>query len=60
MGLGKKMKAKKASEVYKFTDIPNVGIATEKDFLLIGIKKPQDLKGKDGIKLYKKLYKLLR
>lgn len=49
------MKATKASEVKKFTDIPNVGPATAKDFEVIGIHTPQELKGKDGIELFERL-----
>jgi len=51
------MKVKNASAVKKFTDIPNIGPATAKDFELIGLRSPNELKGKDGIKLFKKLCK---
>lgn len=52
------MKARTVSEVKKFQDIPNVGPAVAHDFVLLGIKTPRDLKGKDGFTLYKKLCKV--
>ena len=39
-------------------DLPNVGPATEKDLLLLGIKKPEDLRGKNHLALYQRLCKL--
>lgn len=45
-------------DVKKFTDIPNVGPAMERDFILLGIKNPQDLKEKDAFILYKKMCKI--
>ena len=50
-------KAIRASEVKKFTDIPNVGKAMERDFLLLGLKSPSDLKKQDAYKLYQKMCK---
>lgn len=52
------MKAKHCDEVKKFTDIPNVGPAMTRDFLLLGISKPAQLTKKDPYKLYKQLEKL--
>jgi hypothetical protein len=49
------MKAKTVSEVKKWQDIPNVGPAMERDFTLLGLKQPQDLKGKDAFLLYQKM-----
>ena len=49
------MKAKKASEASRLEQIPNVGKAVAGDLRAIGIQKPSDLKGKDGIALYRKL-----
>jgi hypothetical protein len=49
------MKAKTAREVGKFQDIPNVGAAITRDFLLLGIQKPSDLKQCDAFSLYKKM-----
>jgi hypothetical protein len=43
--------------VKTFTDIPNIGKAMAADFELMGIKKPQDLEGKDPLKLYQDLCK---
>jgi hypothetical protein len=41
------MKAKTASEVRKFQDIPNVGPAMERDFCALGLHTPKDLKKQD-------------
>lgn len=49
------MKAKSADKVKRFQDIPNVGPAMERDFLLLGLSKPADLKNKDPLKLYKEM-----
>ncbi len=49
------MKAKSFREVKKFQDIPNIGPAMVRDFLLLGLKKPTDLISKDPFKLYKKM-----
>jgi hypothetical protein len=49
------MKVAKAEDAKKFTDIPNVGPRMAEDFKKLGIKNPQDLKGKDALKLYKKM-----
>ena len=38
--------------------IPGIGKSLERDLLLIGIKKVDDLKGKDPEKLYRKLEKV--
>ena len=53
-----KVKAKTSDEVKYFQDIPNVGKAMTKDFLILGIKKPTDLKQMDPFKLYTKLCKI--
>lgn len=42
-------------DINKFQDIPNVGNAIEKDFILLGIKKPNELAGKDPYKMYRDL-----
>lgn len=52
-------KAKHASEVSRLEHIPNIGISIAKDLRNIGITKPAQLKGKDGIKLYHKLEKTM-
>ncbi len=52
------MKARTHSDVTKFTDIPNVGKAMERDFVLLGIRSPKELAKKDAYALYKKLEKL--
>jgi len=41
--------------VNKFTDIPNVGKATEADFLLLGLKHPIDLIKCDPYQMYYEL-----
>lgn len=53
------MKAKKASEATRLEQIPNVGKAVAQDLRIIGITKPEQLLGKDGIELYHKLKKKL-
>lgn len=52
------MKAKTAREAVRLDQIPNIGKAMVQDLLLLGITKPTDLIGKDGIALYKKLNKI--
>ncbi|MBL7670316.1 MAG: helix-hairpin-helix domain-containing protein [Bdellovibrionaceae bacterium] len=52
------MKAKQATDAKMLEQIPNVGPAVAKDLNLLGITKPQQLIGKDGLALYKKLNKL--
>jgi hypothetical protein len=52
------MKALRANEVQKFTDIPNVGKAMESDFKRLGIKSPKELKKKSAFALYKKICSL--
>jgi hypothetical protein len=54
---GGNMKAKVASEATKLEHIPNIGRAIADDLRLLGITRPQQLKGKDGIALYSKLNK---
>ena len=50
-------KASHASEVTKFTDIPNVGKAMERDFLLLGLKSTAELKKLDAYALYQTMCK---
>jgi hypothetical protein len=50
-------KVTRASDVKKFTDIPNVGKAMERDFLFLGLKTPTDLKKQDAYALYQKMCK---
>lgn len=50
-------KARKVAVVKKFTDIPNVGKAMERDFIFLGLKSPVDLKSQDAFKLYQKMCK---
>lgn len=52
------MKAKKASEAATLEQIPNVGKAVAQDLRNIGITRPDQLKGKDGLDLYHKLNKV--
>lgn len=51
-------KAEQASEVRRFTDIPNVGPAMTRDFERLGYKKPGDLVGQDGHAMYQRLCKV--
>lgn len=43
------------NEIKKFQDIPNVGKAIERDLILLGIKKPIELIGKDPYQMYSDL-----
>jgi hypothetical protein len=49
------MKATNARDVESLEQIPNIGPAVVMDLYAIGITTPDQLKGKDGIKLYQKL-----
>jgi hypothetical protein len=51
-------KVSKASMAIELEQIPNIGKAVVKDLHMIGITKPEQLKGKDGMKLYDKLNKI--
>ena len=42
-------------QVHRLTDLPNVGPAMAKDLDLIGIRRPDQLVGKDPLKLYRRL-----
>ena len=44
--------------IKNFRDIPNVGIAIEKDFILLGIKDPIELVSKDPYQMYNDLCNL--
>lgn len=43
------------NEIISFQDIPNVGKAIEKDFILIGLKEPIELINKDPYEMYNQL-----
>ncbi len=47
-------------EIRRFIDIPNVGKAIEKDFLVLGLKKPIELVGQDPFQMYDDLCSLTR
>jgi hypothetical protein len=49
------MKAQHARDVEKLLDIPNIGPAMIRDFRLLGITTPNELKNNDPYILYKKL-----
>lgn len=51
-------KANKATEAAILEQIPNVGKSVAQDLRKIGIARPDQLKGKDGLKLYRKLNKI--
>ncbi|HPI40237.1 MAG TPA: helix-hairpin-helix domain-containing protein [Pseudobdellovibrionaceae bacterium] len=51
------MKAKQSSEAAALEQIPNVGKAVARDLRSIGINRPDQLKGKNGLNLYHKLNK---
>ena len=42
-------------KVRHFSDLPNIGPASAKDFELLGFKTPADLKGADPLELYNAL-----
>ena len=48
-------KAKSAREAVKLEQIPNIGPSIAEDLRGIDIRRPADLRGKDGFKLYDKL-----
>ncbi len=50
-------KARSARQAEKLEQIPNVGKAIADDLRGIGILRPDQLKGKDGLVLYRKLNK---
>jgi len=43
------------TRIIKLTDLPNVGEASAKDFLLIGIEQPSQLTGKCPFEMYEML-----
>ena len=43
------------SDVQTLTDLPNVGKLIAADLVILGIRKPSDLKGKDAWGLYENL-----
>ena len=43
------------NEIKKFQDIPNVGKAIEKNFILLGIQEPFELIGMDPYQMYNDL-----
>jgi hypothetical protein len=45
-------------EIKKFQEIPNVGKATIKDFILLGINEPFELVGRDPYQMYSDLCKI--
>ncbi len=51
------MKANRVTEAKRLEDIPNIGPALAEDLRGIGITTPRQLKGKDGLALYRKLNK---
>ena len=42
----------KRSDIKRFRDIPNVGVAIEIDFFALGMDKPIELIGKDPYQMY--------
>lgn len=49
------MKVTRADQAQQFTDIPNIGPRIAADLKTAGLKKPQDLIGKDAMNLYQVL-----
>jgi hypothetical protein len=48
-------KASTAAEVREFTDIPNIGPAMARDFLVLGLMTPGELAGQDPYFLFDEL-----
>ena len=48
-------KAASAADCQSLEQLPNIGPALAADLRLIGIERPQDLRGKDAFVLYQKL-----
>ncbi len=48
------------NRVKQLTDLPNVGPATAKDLVLLGIESPAQLAGKDPVELYRQLCRKTR
>lgn len=45
-------------QIKNFQDIPNIGKAMEQDFILLGIRTPAGLIGRDPYQLYRELCQL--
>jgi hypothetical protein len=45
----------KRDRLRRLTDLPNIGPTMAKDLELIGIRRPEQLAGKDPLKLYRQL-----
>jgi len=52
------VKAKTVKDVIKFQDIPNIGPAMVRDFGLLGLNDPKDLRDKNPLQLYKKMCRI--
>ena len=48
------------NEINNFQDIPNVGQAIEKDFILLGMQQPTELIGRDPYQMYTELCKVTK
>ena len=48
-------KARRAADVRRFTDIPNIGPAMAADFALLGLRTPQQLAQREPLQLYEAL-----
>ena len=46
------------NEIKNFRDIPNVGEAMEKNFILLGIKQPIELASRDPYQMYDELCRI--
>jgi len=55
VGSSKMGKVKSARDAVELEQIPNIGPSIADDLRGIGIKRPADLRGKNGFKLYEKL-----
>lgn len=55
MKLGPMKKATHSKQALHLQQIPNIGPAVEQDLKLLGITKPSQLIGQDGLELYRRL-----
>ncbi len=53
-------KVMSAKEVTAFEQIPNVGKEIAKDFILLGVKTPEQLKSQDAFDLYVRLCQITK
>lgn len=60
MGRSKTTARARANMPERFVDLPNIGPAMAADFVLLGMKRPADLVGRDPHELFARLCKITR